>query len=223
MSEFSDNYINLFFGLIRDNIILTSLTVALMGFTTLLIHSFYYRYLLARNFIFVSFMLPTMVLLVTKVIATNLYLSLGMIGALSIVRYRTPVKSQYELTFYFALICLGIIIGVNVGYAFLAYIFLILSPSIYSFINFMITKLKLNEIPSSDSEGCFINILIKKTDMNNFINKYDVRRKIKRIDTNEENKESSIELILDDMGEALLLEKKLNNDENIKSINISRI
>ena len=112
------------FDVVRDNIIITTLTVALMGFTTLLIHSFYYRYLLAKNFIFVSLLLPTMVLLVTKVIATNLYLSLGMIGALSIVRYRTPVKSQYELTFYFALICLGIIIGVNVGYAFLAYIFL---------------------------------------------------------------------------------------------------
>ena len=88
------------FDAIRDNIIITTLTVALMGFTTLLIHSFYYRYLLAKNFIFVSLLLPTMVLLVTKVIATNLYLSLGMIGALSIVRYRTPVKSQYELTFF---------------------------------------------------------------------------------------------------------------------------
>ena len=72
-----------------------------MGFIILLVHGTFFRYLLYKNFIFVSLILPVMVLLVTKVIATNLYLSLGMIGALSIVRYRTPVKSQYELALYF--------------------------------------------------------------------------------------------------------------------------
>ena len=210
------------FDAIRDNIIITTLTVALMGFTTLLIHSFYYRYLLAKNFIFVSFMLPTMVLLVTKVIATNLYLSLGMIGALSIVRYRTPVKSQYELTFYFALICMGIIIGVNVGYAFLAYIFLIISPILYQIISSIFIKLKFENVPDSDIEECNLNILVENENLNDFINKYGIKRYIRRIDNNTENNQISINLNLANMNAALALKEILDKNNNIKSINVSK-
>jgi hypothetical protein len=223
MTDFFINFIQGYlFGSIRDNIIITTLTVSLMGFTTLLVHSFFYRYLLAKNFIFVSFMLPTMVLLVTKVIATNLYLSLGMIGALSIVRYRTPVKSQYELTFYFALICLGIIIGVNVGYAFLAYMFLIISPILYQVINNVFIKLKFEKVPDTDIEECNLNILVENENLNDFINKYGIKRYIKRIDSNAENNRISINLNLENMNSALALKEQLDNNNNIKSINVSK-
>ena len=111
------------YNLISNNIILLMIIRHARRFIILLVHGTFFRYLLYKNFIFVSLILPVMVLLVTKVIATNLYLSLGMIGALSIVRYRTPVKSQYELALYFSFICIGIIIGVNLSYAVYAYIF----------------------------------------------------------------------------------------------------
>ena len=62
-------------------------------------------------------MLPVIILIVTQTISTNLYLSLGLIGALSIVRYRTPVKSQYELAYIFGLIAIGLVAGVNPAYA----------------------------------------------------------------------------------------------------------
>ena len=42
-------------------------------------------------------MLPPITLTITKVISGNIALSLGMIGALSIVRFRNPVKSPFEL------------------------------------------------------------------------------------------------------------------------------
>ena len=57
--------------------------------------------------------LPVTTLVVTKVIAGNIALSLGMIGALSIVRFRNPVKSPFELTMFFTLITIGIAMGVN--------------------------------------------------------------------------------------------------------------
>ena len=57
--------------------------------------------------------LPVTTLVVTKVIAGNIALSLGMIGALSIVRFRNPVKSPFELTMFFSLITIGIAMGVN--------------------------------------------------------------------------------------------------------------
>ena len=62
----------------------------------------------------ITFMLlPPVAFVITNVISNNLALSLGMIGALSIVRFRNPVKNPLELVIYFSLITLGIAFGVN--------------------------------------------------------------------------------------------------------------
>ena len=53
-------------------------------------------------------LLPIITFVITKVISGNIALSLGMVGALSIVRFRNPVKSPLELSVYFAAITLGI-------------------------------------------------------------------------------------------------------------------
>jgi len=52
--------------------------------------------------------LPIITYVITAVISGNIALSLGMVGALSIVRFRHPVKSPLELTIYFLLITIGI-------------------------------------------------------------------------------------------------------------------
>ena len=49
-------------------------------------------------------MLPIITYIITKVISGNITLSLGMVGALSIVRFRNPVRSPLELTVYFCAI-----------------------------------------------------------------------------------------------------------------------
>ena len=64
-------------------------------------------------------LLPNITYVVTTIIAGNIALSLGMIGALSIVRFRHPVRSNFELTIYFALLTIGIAAGVKIHYAFL--------------------------------------------------------------------------------------------------------
>ena len=53
-------------------------------------------------------LLPIITYSITSVISGNIALSLGMIGALSIVRFRNPVKSPLELVLFFALITIGI-------------------------------------------------------------------------------------------------------------------
>ena len=58
-------------------------------------------------------LLPVITMIVTTLIAGNLALSLGMIGALSIVRFRNPVRSPLELTVYFACITSGIAASVH--------------------------------------------------------------------------------------------------------------
>ena len=66
----------------------------------------------------VAFMiLPVITYVITKTIAGNIALSLGMIGALSIVRFRHPVKSALELIMYFDLIAIGIATGVRTKWA----------------------------------------------------------------------------------------------------------
>lgn len=66
----------------------------------------------------VTFMLlPIITYIITKTISGNIALSLGMIGALSIVRFRHPVKSALELVIYFALITIGIAASVRTKWA----------------------------------------------------------------------------------------------------------
>lgn len=66
----------------------------------------------------ITFMvLPIITYVITNTIANNIALSLGMIGALSIVRFRHPVKSPLELVIYFALITVGIATSVRTKWA----------------------------------------------------------------------------------------------------------
>jgi len=62
-------------------------------------------------------LLPSITMIITILISGNLALSLGMIGALSIVRFRHPVKSALELVVYFALITIGIAASVRTKWA----------------------------------------------------------------------------------------------------------
>ena len=58
-------------------------------------------------------LLPIITFVITKVISGNIALSLGMVGALSIVRFRNPVKSPFELSIYFGSITMGIAASVS--------------------------------------------------------------------------------------------------------------
>ena len=63
----------------------------------------------------VAFMiLPVITYVITKTISGNIALSLGMVGALSIIRFRNPVKNPFELVSYFLLLSIGVISTVNI-------------------------------------------------------------------------------------------------------------
>jgi hypothetical protein len=108
-----------------------------------------------------SFMLlPIITYCVTSVIANNLALSLGLVGALSIVRFRNPVKSPFELTIYFLCISVGICSAVSwkwpllLGFISIALIFFF---GIFSIVFQNIYNKKLFD--TSFSEGNSLNIL----------------------------------------------------------------
>lgn len=81
---------------------------------------FAYRILTRRTFYSKSFniALPALVLVTAAVILTiqsNIVISLGMVGALSIVRFRTAVKDPMDLVFMFWAIATGIICGAGLA------------------------------------------------------------------------------------------------------------
>ena len=116
---------------------------------------------------FVTFLLlPATTYVITKVIANNLALSLGMIGALSIVRFRNPVKSPLELVMYFSLITIGISMGVNHLWSVVFQIMLILVLLFAYYLDIILkkTKLKLFEYSFNSNDGLSVNILEVETD-----------------------------------------------------------
>ena len=75
------------------------------------------RWLATYHHTLTFILLPIITCGITYSIKSNIALSLGLVGALSIVRFRNPVKNTFELVLYFALISLGIICTVNIIFA----------------------------------------------------------------------------------------------------------
>jgi len=63
----------------------------------------------ARSFVFIA----GTTLLVITIVSASLALSLGLVGALSIVRFRTPIKEPEELAYLYLTIATGIGMGAN--------------------------------------------------------------------------------------------------------------
>ena len=120
---------------IADNKLLVFFVSTLLGFLLNLFLSlagFNWVKTLNQRLIYIIF--PPAMSVISWTISGNLGLSLGMIGALSIVRFRTPVKSPIELVFYFVLIVIGISITVAPIYTFLIFLLVSFVPFIFKFI-----------------------------------------------------------------------------------------
>ncbi len=110
----------------------------------LLIFLFKQNWLKSSNHLLSFSFLPVVGFLITSVISSNIALSLGMVGALSIVRFRTPVKNPFELVTYFVLITIGIVVNVNPSLALNFVFFLTLLAVIYFLLN--MSSFNLNTI-----------------------------------------------------------------------------
>lgn len=92
---------------------LASLGVAfLLGLFILVIYKATFRgVLFSKGFAFSLVLLSMVTALVIRTISSNLALSLGMVGALSIVRFRTAIKDPVDTVFMFWAITAGIMSG----------------------------------------------------------------------------------------------------------------
>lgn len=92
------------------------LTAIVLAFVLSLFIVFIYRMTYAgvsfsRSFAGCMIMIAMVTAIVIQVISSNVVLSLGMVGALSIVRFRTAVKEPADTAFLFWAIATGIICG----------------------------------------------------------------------------------------------------------------
>ena len=122
-------------------------------------------------------LLPLITFVITKVISGNIALSLGMVGALSIVRFRNPVRSPLELSVYFLAITMGISASVSLKWLIFLIIITVLALIFLSSVSFLSKVIwKRTFFNTSFSEGNNINTLEitsnKKIDIlstNNFL------------------------------------------------------
>ena len=94
--------------------------------------------------------LSSVIFLVIVVIKSSLALSLGLVGALSIVRFRTPIKEPEELVYLFLAIAVGL--GYGAGYSLITTILtMLILMFVYLFLH------KKNNIKTSE-----YNLIIEK-------------------------------------------------------------
>lgn len=98
-------------------------------------------------------LLPVITFMITKVISGNIALSLGMVGALSIVRFRNPVRSPLELSVYFAAITMGITASVHIRWLFYFVIAMLLATLSIKIATKVAKKYKKDFYKVSFSEG----------------------------------------------------------------------
>ena len=85
--------------------------IALGAFIYFVYQKFFTGVVYSRSFAMTLIGMSILTAMVTLAISSNVVISLGMVGALSIVRYRTAVKDPMDLLYLFWSITTGITIG----------------------------------------------------------------------------------------------------------------
>jgi len=168
----------------------------------------------------VAFMiLPVITYVITKTITGNIALSLGMIGALSIVRFRHPVKSALELIMYFDLITIGIATSVRTKWAIqliictVAIIFLVkIAQIIFSKFGKSFYNVSFNEGVALNSIEVFAKEKIDLIENNNNL--------VSLFNDTSQN-EIVYRLTFDNKNELNLFKKKIEGSKSINKININ--
>jgi len=168
----------------------------------------------------VAFMiLPVITYVITNTIAGNIALSLGMIGALSIVRFRHPVKSALELIMYFDLITIGIATSVRTKWAIQLILCTIIIIIAVKIVQIIYQKFGKSFYNVSFNEGTAVNSIEvfakEKIDLiendNNLISLYS--------DTTQG--EVVYRLTFDNKNQLNSFKKKIEGMKNINKININ--
>ena len=141
------------------------LTILLSSFLISLVINYTYRkaffgVLYQRSFAITLTIITIVSSMITVVISGNLALSLGMVGALSIIRYRTAVKDPIDIAFLFWSVSVGIANGIlafKVSVVSTVFISIVLL-SIHKFSKDYGSKLLFIDLDKDSFDECIKNI-----------------------------------------------------------------
>ncbi len=172
------------FGLVEDLFLNSAVEMSLLSFLISVIAAAILSYIIKRSYIsysqslsnrdyFSDVFIPLSVItcLVISVVKFSLALSLGLVGALSIVRFRAAIKEPEELVYLFFCVAVGIATGANqiavATFSTLIIVFILYIQSIFK-------KRKENENINYGSNNILkISIINKKVSLEEIIKKYE--------------------------------------------------
>lgn len=211
--------IRTFYYYLMDNEILERVLPIALGMTVTLILSLLiyvtYKYCYrgvsySRNFNLSLIMMSLVTSVVMMVIGSNIALSLGMVGALSIVRFRTAVKDPRDTVYIFWSISVGLACGVEIyDIAVIGSLFIAAVVFIFSINNNSREKYLLVIRGKIGVEEKIYSVIFKQ------VKYYKVRSRT----INNESMEIVCEVRLK-KDEDIRLINRLNNIEGIKSMNL---
>ncbi len=205
---------------LRD--VIYNLLVALFcGIIIAMLYRFTYKGLnYSASFTISMIMLTMITSIVIMVIGNNLARAFGMVGAMSIIRFRTAVKDATDIMFIFFALSIGLAAGVKMyavaifGTLFISLIFLIISS-----LNFGLSRKReyLLQIlsTSDDVSGNRINDIIKQ-----FCRRHKLINVKAMGEPGSELMEHSYHVFLkdDDFGDQMI--RELKNQSDIKNVNL---
>lgn len=200
LNEFSTDVIN------HQQFLLNALLAAVLAY---ILGVFYARYgnaianrkQFGRNFMFLA--LTTM--LIIYIVKSSIALSLGLVGALSIVRFRAAIKEPEELVYLF--FAIGIGLGMGANQAIITVLAFILIMSLM-----MIQAMLLKKPLVKTAENMFINISTKDLDaeaINKILSTHFSLVELKRLDQHKGRMDLSYIVETDDVENVIAVKNEL--------------
>lgn len=120
-----------------SNVIMSLLAAYICGMIIYFVYKYFYKGVLySHNFNILLVLVSMITAFIVLTISSNIVLSLGMVGALSIVRFRTAVKDPLDVGFLFFAISIGITCGASL------YLMSFVSTILISIIYIFMVKVK---------------------------------------------------------------------------------
>ena len=179
------------------------------------------RWAANNNFMLTCFLLPSISFIITKAISGNIALSLGMVGALSIVRFRHPVKSPFELSIFFLLVTLGISINSSISGSVALTLLVILIMFFHNFINK--NPLNISLVPTGFTRLTSENVFILEVLSSSSINEAYSCDKLIMSDSNLESSRYCYKFSFNNLNELNMYLNSLKKDNNFLNIQIDRL
>ena len=159
---------DLFINLVLASALCFILSLFYVKFSTTLTNKEY----LAKNFIIIG----VTTTLIIAIIKSSLALSLGLVGALSIVRFRAAIKEPEELAYLFLTIAIGLGFGSGNRMAtIISFVIIILLLFVYRFFNKSLKKYQiiLLSITLKNSDN---NFVLLNNNMKKYFNNFEIKK-----------------------------------------------